>query len=59
MLITRCERLSGLNIREQKLMLEAAIINNWNSVYVLNEIKEEREDTKQKKLTELKQFYEG
>ena len=57
MLITRCERLSGLNIREQKIMLEAAIINNWNSVYILNEIKEEREDTKQKKLTELKDFY--
>ena len=58
MLITRCERLSGLNIREQKQMLEAAIINNWNSVYILNEIKEEREDTKQRKLTELKEFYE-
>ena len=59
MLITRCERLSGLNIREQKQMLEAAIINNWNSVYVLNEIKEEREELKQKKLDELKDFYEG
>ena len=59
MLITRCERLSGLNIREQKQMLEAAIINNWNSVYILNEIKEEREELKQKKLDELKDFYEG
>jgi hypothetical protein len=59
MLITRCERLSGLNIREQKQMLEAAIINNWNSVYILNEIKEEREEIKQKKLDELKDFYEG
>lgn len=58
MLITRCERLSGLNIREQKQMLEAAIINNWNSVYILNEIKEEREENKQRKLTELKEFYE-
>lgn len=58
MLITRCERLSNFNIREQKAMLEAAIINNWNSVYILNEIKEEREDTKQRKLTELKEFYE-
>lgn len=58
MLITRCERLSGLNIREQKTMLEAAIINNWNSVYILNEIKEEREENKQRKLTELKEFYE-
>lgn len=58
MLITRCERLSNFNIREQKQMLEAAIINNWNSVYILNEIKEEREENKQRKLTELKEFYE-
>lgn len=58
MLITRCERLSNFNIREQKQMLEAAIINNWNSVYILNEIKEEREENKQRMLTELKEFYE-
>ena len=59
MLISRCERISNFNLREQKQMLEAAIINNWNSVYVLNEIKEEREETKQRKLSELKNFYEG
>lgn len=59
MLISRCERISNFNLREQKQMLEAAIINNWNSVYVLNEIKEEREEAKQRKLSELKGFYEG
>lgn len=58
MLISRCERLSNFDIEEQKLMLEAAIINNWNSVYILNEIKEQREETKKQRLTELKEFYE-
>lgn len=57
MLISRCERLTNFNIREQKAMLEAAIINNWNSVYLPNEIKEEREEIKQKKIDELKDFY--
>lgn len=57
MLINRCERLSNFNIREQKIMLEASIINNWNSVYLPNEVKEEREEIKQKKMDELKEFY--
>ena len=58
MLITRCERISNFNIREQKLMLEAAIINHWKSVYVLNEVKAEREEIKSRKLEELRNFYE-
>jgi hypothetical protein len=32
-LIERCERLSKNNVRKQKLLLEAAIINNWKNVY--------------------------
>lgn len=57
MLINRCERLTNFNIREQKAMLEAAIINNWNSVYLPNEVKEEREEVKKRKIDELKDFY--
>lgn len=37
MLIERCERLSKHNIKVQKLLLEAAIINNWKNVYLPNE----------------------
>lgn len=37
MLIERCERLSAYNVKVQKLLLEAAIINNWKNVYVPSE----------------------
>jgi hypothetical protein len=57
MLINRCERLTNFNIREQKQMLEAAIINNWHSVYLPNEVKEERQEIQKKKIDELKDFY--
>lgn len=57
MLINRCDRISNFNIREQKLMLEAAIINQWKSVYLLNEIEAERNETKKRKLEDLKDFY--
>ena len=57
MLINRCERISNFNLREQKLMLEAAIINQWKSVYLLNEIEAERNETKKRKIDELKHFY--
>lgn len=33
MLIQRCERLSGLNLEVQKVLLETAIINNWKNIY--------------------------
>ena len=33
MLIERCERLSNNNVKVQKLLLEAAVINNWKNVY--------------------------
>ena len=57
MLINRCERITNFNIREQKQMLEAAIINNWHSVYLPNEVKEERQEIQKKKIDELKDFY--
>jgi hypothetical protein len=57
MLVNRCERLSNFNIKEQKIMLEASIVNNWSSVYVPNEIKQDREETKQRHIEELKNFY--
>jgi hypothetical protein len=57
MLISRCERITNFNIREQKTMLEASIINNWSNVFLPNEVKAEREEIKQKKIDELKDFY--
>jgi hypothetical protein len=57
MLINRCERLSNFNIQEQKTMLETSIINNWGSVYLPNEIKQDREETKQRQIEDLKTFY--
>lgn len=57
MLINRCERLTNFNIREQKAMLEASIINNWSSVFLPNEVKAEREEVKKRNIDELKEFY--
>ena len=57
MLISRCERITNFNIREQKTMLEASIINHWSNVFLPNEVKAEREEVKQKKIEELKEFY--
>ena len=57
MLVGRCERLSNFNIKEQKIMLEASIVNNWSSVYIPNEIKQDREELKQRHIEELKNFY--
>lgn len=53
MLITRCERLSGLSAKKQKLLLEAAIINNWKNVYHPKD-----DEVKDETLRELKNFYE-
>lgn len=55
MLIQRCERLSNMNIRIQKLLLETAIINNWKSVYAPSE--KEMENINKAAVQELKQFY--
>ena len=55
MLIQRCERISGFNIRVQKLLLETAIINNWKSVFKPN--LEEIKDVNKEVLDELKEFY--
>ena len=57
MLINRCERLSNFNIKEQKIMLETSIVNNWSNVFVPNEIKQDREETKQRQIEDLKTFY--
>ena len=57
MLINRCERLTNCNPREQKQMLEAAIINNWHSVYLPEEIKKERKEIQQRNIDNLKEFY--
>lgn len=36
-LVDRCERLSKYNVKIQKAILEAAIINNWKNVYLPRE----------------------
>ena len=55
MLIDRCERLSGFNIRVQKLLLETAIVSGWKSVFHPKDtdIKEANKEI----LNELKSFY--
>lgn len=55
MLIDRCERISGFNVRVQKLLLETAIINNWKNVYLPNP--EEVKEANREVLDELKSFY--
>lgn len=54
MLIRRCERLSGLNAKRQKILLEAAIINGWKNVYHPKE-----DEVSQEAFRDLKEFYEG
>ena len=53
MLIQRCERLSNFSIGIQKRMLENAILNNWNNVYLPNE-----EVENEQSLRQLRNFYE-
>lgn len=57
MLVNRCARLSNFDNKLQKEMLEAAIINNWKSVY-LPKSEEEGSQYSTDKLDELKGFYE-
>lgn len=57
MLINRCERITNFNIREQKTILEASIINHWSNVFLPNEVKAEREEIKKRNIDELKDFY--
>lgn len=52
MLITRCERLSGLNAKRQKILLEAAIINGWKNIYHPKE-----DEVKEEAFRDLKEFY--
>lgn len=52
MLIQRCERLTNLSIKKQKMLLEAAIINNWKNVYFPKE-----DEVKNETLRELRNFY--
>lgn len=53
MLVQRCERLSNLDIELQKALVEAAVINNWKSVYLPNEQDLKNNTT----LAKLKRFY--
>lgn len=55
MLIERCERLSNNNVRIQKLLLEAAIINSWKNVYLPNEA--ELNVANQETVNDLKQLF--
>ena len=52
MLIHRCERLSGMNVKRQKLLLEAAIINNWKNVY-----HPKQDEVSEEAFRDLKEFY--
>lgn len=52
MLITRCERLSGLNAKRQKILLEAAIINGWKNIYHPKD-----DEVSQEAFRNLKDFY--
>lgn len=53
MLIQRCERLSNMDVELQKALVEAAVINNWKSVYLPNEQDIQNNTT----LAKLKRFY--
>lgn len=53
MLIQRCERLSNMDVELQKALVEAAVINNWKSVYLPNEQDIQNNTT----LANLKRFY--
>lgn len=53
MLVQRCERLSNMDVELQKALIEAAIINNWKSVYLPNEQDLKNNTT----LANLKRFY--
>lgn len=55
MLVQRCERIANNVPRIQKILLEAAIINNWKNVYPPSE--KEMENIQQSHINELKQFY--
>lgn len=54
-LIERCERLSNNNVQIQKLLLEAAIINNWKNVYLPNE--SELQTANNETVNNLKQMF--
>lgn len=57
MLIQRNERLSGLNIEVQKILLETAIINNWKNIYSPNENNAPSYVKENKLLRELHDIY--
>ena len=54
-LIERNERLTKGDYNLQKVLLEAAIINNWKNVYLPNEA--ERETANNIKIQELRSMY--
>ena len=54
-LIDRTERLSKYNVKVQKAILEAAIINNWKNVYLPRE--SELDTISQEYRDEFKAFF--
>lgn len=45
MLVDRCARMANFDIELQKEMIEAAVINNWKSVYLPKEEKQEKKES--------------
>lgn len=56
MLIGRCARLANFDLNLQKEMIEAAVINNWKSVY-LPEIKEQKKQAQNGRIFDREQRY--
>jgi hypothetical protein len=54
-LIERAKRLSKNNVKVEKMLLEAAIINNWKNVYLPNEA--EINAARQETVEELKSMF--
>jgi hypothetical protein len=53
MLITRCERMTKMNVKKQMRLLEIATINNWKNVYHPKE-----DEIKNETLSELRDIYD-
>jgi hypothetical protein len=53
MLITRCERMTKMNVKKQMRLLEIATINNWKNVYHPKE-----DEIKNETLSELREIYD-
>lgn len=56
MLIDRCERIANFSLPLQKILLEAAIINNWKNVYMPND--SDLTEAKRETLKRLREVYD-